>query len=189
MGCDRCWSAEITNAFGRAYPDLYNLHSIETSACMSTHRLPAIGEYMLLSEKRDCPVAVCTLASLDLVERLHAMHPPGLSIVGKLETENIGIEKVVRNVLHLKNLRTFILCGADSKGHMSGDALLALHRNGMDAQGRIIGAKGKNPVLANLTAEEVKRFQNRVQGVNLIGCEDLSEISEQISQLASQQGV
>jgi tetrahydromethanopterin S-methyltransferase subunit A len=87
-------------------------------------------------------VAVVTLAS-----RLRA---EGAAISGPCKTENLGIEKIVANTISNCNIRFLIICGAESKGHLPGDTLLALHRNGIDEQGRIIGSKGAIPFIQNL---------------------------------------
>ncbi len=175
----------MTNTFGETYPDLNNLHSFEMPACHVEQalKLPAIGEYFLLSNEPDCPVAISTLSDAGLAERLYEMKPPGLSIVGKTETENIGIEKIVRNTLALTNLRYLILCGEDCKGHLSGDTMRALARNGVDAKMRIIGSAGKQPVLTNLGYGEVETFQDCIELVDLIGCTDTETISDMVRQL------
>ena len=48
------------------------------------------------------PVAVTTLGSVDLAREVSLEAPAGLCIVGKVETENIGIEKIIKNVLSNK---------------------------------------------------------------------------------------
>jgi len=91
---------------------------------------PAVaGEYFVVSA--DSPVAVTTLASADLAETLAKKKPDGLCIVGKTETENIGIDKIVKNVITNKNIRFLILSGSEVKGHFSGSTLLSLYENGL----------------------------------------------------------
>jgi tetrahydromethanopterin S-methyltransferase subunit A len=165
---------------------LNNLHSFEMPACAveNTLKLPAIGEYFLLSNEASCPVAISTLGDAGLSERLFEMKPRGLSIVGKTETENIGIEKIVRNTLALTNLRYLIVCGEDCKGHLSGDALRALVKNSVDEKMRIIGAEGKQPVLTNLEFREVEAFRERIELVDLIGCTDKARIGDLVKKLS-----
>jgi tetrahydromethanopterin S-methyltransferase subunit A len=88
-------------------------------------------------------VAVCTLHSKGLLGDIARADPQGLSIVGSLQTENLGIERVVENVVSNPNLRFLVLCGDDTPGavgHFPGQSLMALARNGSDPRGRIQGA-------------------------------------------------
>jgi len=120
-------------------------------------------------------VAVTTLAS--------HLHVKGAAIVGPCKTENLGVEKVVANMISNSNLRYLLLCGAESKGHLPGDALQALQRNGIDDQGRIIGSRGAIPFIQNLPREAVERFMRQVEVVNRIGLEDEAEIDVLVQEL------
>ncbi len=57
----------------------------------------------------ESPVAVTTLASHN--EDIPAA--AGAAIAGPCKTENLGIEKVVANIISNPNIRFLILCGAD----------------------------------------------------------------------------
>jgi tetrahydromethanopterin S-methyltransferase subunit A len=131
-------------------------------------------------------VAVVTLACLDLPQKIIDRLPAGLAIAGKLETENIGIDKLVKNVTANPHLRYLVIAGIDSVGHHSGQTLLALVENGVDPAGRVIGALGKRPVLKNVSPAEVEAFRRQIQVVDLIGCEDPERISDLIQELAGQ---
>jgi tetrahydromethanopterin S-methyltransferase subunit A len=150
--------------------------------------LPAIGEYQVISLKPQSSVALVTLASPELAERMSQLKPEGLSIAGKAETENIGIEKIIQNTLAIPALRTLILCGIDSEGHFAGQTLEAVVRNGVDENGRVIGSKGRKPVLANVSRDEVEAFRSQVQTVNLIGCLDEGVILNEIAARKDQRG-
>lgn len=126
----------------------------------------------MISLSLESCVALVTLASPELAERMSQLKPEGLSIAGKAETENIGIEKIIQNTLATPALRTLILCGIDSEGHFAGQTLEALVQNGVDENKRVIGSKGRKPVLANVSREEVEAFRSQIQTVNLIGCRD-----------------
>ena len=77
-------------------------------------------------------VAVCTLTSTDLPEKIFNNAKEKIAIIGFCETENIGIEKIVKNIITNSNIRYLILRGKDSdkgkKGHLSGQAIFSLHR-------------------------------------------------------------
>lgn len=95
------------------------------------------------------------------------LKPDGLSIVGKTETENIGIEKIIKNVLALPSIKYLILCGKDTEGHYSGNTLVSLVKNGVDLNKRVIESKGKKPVLSNITKEEVDAFRNQIEIIDM----------------------
>lgn len=92
----------------------------------------------------------------------------GAALAGTLQTENVGLEKVVCNVVANPNIRYVIVCGPESPGHLVGDAILALVRNGVDAGKRIIGAKAPTPYLFNLPQEFIDRFRSQVTVIDLI---------------------
>lgn len=100
-----------------------------------------------------------------------------------METENIGIEKIIQNTLATPSLKYLILCGEDSSGHFSGQTLLSLFEHGVDERMRIIGAKGKRPILANTTSEDVDKFRKQMEVVDMIGCTDLEKIIQKIEEL------
>jgi tetrahydromethanopterin S-methyltransferase subunit A len=56
----------------------------------------------------------------------------GAALSGTIQTENIGFEKVVCNVVANPNIRYMIVGGPESEGHLTGEALKALIRNGVD---------------------------------------------------------
>ena len=101
--------------------------------------------------------------------------PADLAAVwGPLRTENIGIETLIANVLSNPRLRFVVLFGADVRGHMSGASLLALVRNGLDEQRRIIGAPGAVPFIENIGDDAIERFVLQVEVIDLLGETDPS---------------
>ena len=78
----------------------------------------------------ESPVAVTTLASHN--EDIPAA--AGAAIAGPCKTENLGIEKVVANIISNPNIRFLILCGAEVQGHITGQSIQALHENGCDPE-------------------------------------------------------
>jgi tetrahydromethanopterin S-methyltransferase subunit A len=92
----------------------------------------------------------------------------GAALAGTLQTENIGIEKLVSNIVANPNIRYLVLCWRESKGHMPADAVLKLLKNGVDEKRRIIGAEAPTPFLYNLKLEAVERFREQIKPVNLI---------------------
>jgi len=131
---------------------------------------PVRGDYVLGNP--EARVAVVTLAS--------HLRARGMSIIGPCKTENLGVEKIVANTVSNSNIRFLLICGMESKGHLPGDTILALHKNGIDEQGRILGSKGAIPFIQNLSAEAIKRFQDQITLIDRIGLEDEGEIEQLI---------
>jgi tetrahydromethanopterin S-methyltransferase subunit A len=131
------------------------------------------GEYDVGDAKS--PVAVATCGSHFNLFPIKA----GASISGPFKTENLGIEKIVANIISNPNIRTVIVCGSEVKGHISGDALISLYKYGLK-DGRIINAKGAIPYIENLDANAVKRFQEQVQLVEMVDVEDEAKITAAI---------
>lgn len=125
------------------------------------------------------PVAVISLGSNmndDLVGE-------GAAISGPLHTENLGIEKVVANVISNPNIRFVIICGSEVQGHITGKTMEALYENGIDSEKKsIIGSPGAIPFVENLPVEAVERFQEQVSIISMINNENIDEISARINE-------
>ena len=104
----------------------------------------------------------------------------GAALAGTLQTENIGIEKIVCNVVGNPNIRYIVLCGVDVEGHHSGDALRALLENGIDQRWTIVGSKAVTPYLFNTPKEAIERFRKQVTLVNLLGEMDPEVITKAV---------
>lgn len=92
----------------------------------------------------------------------------GAALAGTLQTENIGLEKVICNTVSNSNIRYLIVCGPESPGHLVGDTILALARNGIDANKRVIGAAAPTPYVFNIPEEYVQRFRDQVSVIDLV---------------------
>ena len=127
------------------------------------------------------PVAVITMGShLDET----AICAAGAALAGSCKTENLGIEKIVANIISNPNIRFVLLCGTEVKGHLSGQSIEAMHKNGVDG-GKIVGSGGAIPFLENLTTDHIKRFQEQVELVNIMESEDIGQISAKIAELTA----
>ena len=128
------------------------------------------------------PVAVCSCGShLKYSELLAA----GAALAGPCKTENIGIEKMVANIVSNPNIRYLIITGMEVKGHITGQAADSFIKNGIDKEGRIIGAKGAIPFIQNLTPESIERVRSQVEAINMIDTEDMGAIKGKIQELVS----
>lgn len=92
----------------------------------------------------------------------------GAALSGTLQTANIGIEKLVCNIVANPNIRYLILGGPESKGHKTGDAIRALLKNGIDEKIRIIDTAGLTAVLHNVPDEFIQRFRKQL---TLVDCQ------------------
>ena len=132
LGCEHRYPAVVTNVFNEAFSKDIQMQSSTCGLEAITKRgRLIIGEYFV-SDDEACSVAVTTLASGDLAEAIAEIKPKGLCIVGKTETENIGIDKIIKNAITNPSIRFLIVAGKDSQGHQSGKTLLALWENGVD---------------------------------------------------------
>lgn len=140
--------------------------------------LPIRHEYYLGRGDR---VAICTLASIDLLEEISKSEiiMDRVAIAGRLLSENRGIDAMVKFTLEHPKLAHIIVCGKDVRGHRAGQALLSLYKNGIDSTtGRIIGATGPYPALKS-TAQQVDKFRRQVVAmVDMIGTDDIAKIAE-----------
>jgi tetrahydromethanopterin S-methyltransferase subunit A len=126
----------------------------------------------------ESPVAVVTLGS----HFGKVFTDIGAAIEGTAKTENIGLEKVIVNIISNPNIRFLILCGSEIMGHVTGQSLEALYHNGVK-EGRIVDAKGAIPFIENLNEEHLERFQKQVEFISDIGNEDVSKISAKVKEL------
>jgi tetrahydromethanopterin S-methyltransferase subunit A len=193
IGCKKCWGAdatiELANHFDEVEVDQCgngDEKAFDRSKSMlvysSTYGGPSTtrswpphpGDYLL--GKPDGTVAICTLSNRDLPVRLVAAAEPAIAIAGRCDTENIGIEKIVLNLVTNPRIRWLVICGEEAKGHRAGDALLRLKQQGVDADMRVLETASWRPILKNLTLLEVARFREQIEEINLIGTTDLKVI-------------
>jgi tetrahydromethanopterin S-methyltransferase subunit A len=125
------------------------------------------------------PVAAVTMGS-HLDEE--GICSAGAAICGSCKTENLGLEKVIANIISNPNIRFMLCCGTEVKGHLAGQTMKALHKNGVK-EGRVVGAEGAIPFIENLKDEAIKRFQEQVEVVDIMETEDLGAIKAKIAEL------
>ncbi len=196
LGCKVCLGAEATRRIAETFGDSVlecgtgtcAPHSPEGMTVCSvppakTSWPPYPGDYVVGNPSGS--IAVCTLASHDLPNSLMASGEPGIAISGRCDTENIGVEKVVLNVLANSNIRWLILCGNEAEGHRPGDAFLKLKEFGVDATMRIPNAASWRPILKNLTMLHVARFRQQVEMVDMIGRTELASVLKTVRETAS----
>ncbi len=120
------------------------------------------------------PAAVAIILNTDAdkippeLERLvRAGAESGAALAGMVQTENIGFEKMICNIVANPNIRYLVLGGPESEGHSTGEALKALLVHGVDGKRRIIGTSAPHPYLYNLSMEAIERFRKQITLVDV----------------------
>ncbi|TXT57562.1 MAG: hypothetical protein BAJATHORv1_10264 [Candidatus Thorarchaeota archaeon] len=127
----------------------------------------------------DGSIAICTLGKKIEVDADYC-------IIGTCKTENIGIERVIVNVVSNTNIRFFILAGPEVPGHLTGSSMRCLHKHGIDADTRkIIDAPGAIPYIENVPLEAVERFRNQVEFIDMMNTSNPDIIAAKVEELRS----
>ena len=128
--------------------------------------LPINEEFYLGNS--DSSIAICTLSSIDLLKNFaNSEILNQISIVGRLLSENKGIDSIIKYVNKNPKVDTIIVCGKEVWGHKSGHSLFQLYKNGTDQNNRIINSTSPDPFLT-VSKSEIKYFQDNVNLIDLI---------------------
>jgi tetrahydromethanopterin S-methyltransferase subunit A len=140
--------------------------------------LPIPEEYY--SGNSNSSIAVCTLSSIDLLKKLaNSEILSHVSIVGRLLSENKGIDSIIKYINKNQKINIIIVCGKEVWGHKAGHSLFQLHKNGVDKNNRIINSTSPDPYLT-VSKSQIQYFQNNITLVNLIAETDFATISDKI---------
>ncbi len=125
-------------------------------------------------------VAVCTLSSLNLLRKMaNSDILQHISIVGRLLSENKGIDAIIRHVNQNKKIKTIIVCGKEVWGHKAGHSLFKLYQNDIDKNGRIVGSTSPDPFLT-VTKSQINYFRNEINLVDMINETNFNKIKQKI---------
>jgi tetrahydromethanopterin S-methyltransferase subunit A len=120
------------------------------------------------------PVAVAIILNRDedkippeIENLIRAGIESGAALSGSVQTENIGFEKIVCNIVANPNIRYLILGGPESEGHLTGEALKALIHHGVDEKKRILETDAPHPFLFNLPGAMIERFRKQLVLIDL----------------------
>lgn len=127
------------------------------------------GEYVLGDPDSSVAILIIGRGAVDVPAELFCLK-------GIMKTENVGLEKVILNVVANPRIRFLVVCGKEEFGHFPADAILKLVENGIDHERRIIGARSAIPFLCSLPQEAVDRFREQVKLVDLVHPKDSNEI-------------
>ena len=144
---------------------------------MDNNDWPPISGDFHVKAPQGC-VAVCTLGKKLEVQAEYC-------IIGTCKTENIGIERIVINVVSNPAIRFFILAGPEVPGHLTGNSLRAMYNSGVDSETRkIVDAPGAIPFIENIPLESVERFRQQVEFVDMINNSRVDEIAAKVEELS-----
>jgi tetrahydromethanopterin S-methyltransferase subunit A len=133
-------------------------------------------------------LAICTLSDMSLLSEIISRKDimQKILLVGRLLSENRGIDNILHTIYNYPQLKCLILCGRDVKGHLPGQALISLHDFGTGDGGHIIGARGNSPILKS-TKEEITYFRTNIEIINLIDSRDIRQIKLLMDKLTAEQ--
>ncbi len=133
---------------------------------------PEEGRYIRGNDASPVAVAIILCSDADKIPPeieglVRAGIESGAALAGTVQTENIGFEKIVCNVVANPNIRYLVVGGPESEGHLTGEALKALIENGVDARMRIQGTASPHPFLYNLPMTFIDRFRQQLSLIDL----------------------
>lgn len=142
------------------------------------------GKYVVGNPLSPAAVVVILASPYDRIpnyveELVRTAIESGAAIGGTLQTANIGIEKIIINIVSNPNIRFVVVVGKESLGHYPGDAFRAFVLNGIDENQNIIGSRAPIAIIKNLPIEAIKRFRDQVTLIDLLGIND-SKVVEKV---------
>ena len=133
---------------------------------------PEEGRYLRGNDASPAAVAVILCHDADKIppeieSLVRAGIESGAALSGTVQTENIGFEKIVCNVVANPNIRYLVVGGPESEGHLTGEALKSLILYGVDKKLRIMETSAPHPFLYNLPMELIERFREQLSLIDL----------------------
>ena len=140
------------------------------------HLLPIQQEYYIGKGRI---IAICTLSSLDLLKEIKNNNQimEKIAIVGRLLSENKGIDEIIKFTTNNNSMKYLLLCGEEVKGHLSGQTLIALKKNGIDQNKKVINAAAPYPFLTR-SNDEIEYFRQHINIIDKIGLKDIDKIKD-----------
>lgn len=128
----------------------------------------------------DSKIAICTLSSLDLLKKMgNSEILQHVSFVGRLLSENKGIDAIIQTVYQNQKIKTIVVCGKEVWGHKAGHSLFNLYKNGIDKNGKIIGSTSPDPFLT-VSPIQIDYFRSKITLINMINETDFDKIKQKI---------
>ena len=143
--------------------------------------IPIKHEYYLGNGTR---IAICTLSSVNLLREISndTKLMNKVAIVGRLLSENRGIDNIIKYCITNRELVHLIVCGKDGNGHKAGHSLISLFDKGISKVGKIIMSKSPYPNLVS-SYDDVQSIRGRITIHNLIEETNLNIIAGYLDEL------
>jgi len=130
----------------------------------------ASGDYVLGNEASSVAVLIVGRGAVEVPPELYR-------IKGILKTENIGLERVIANIISNPKIRVLVLCGKEEFGHFPGAAIHALMKSGVNEHRRILNTRSAIPFLCDLPPDAIERFREQVELVDVMDDSPAQEIA------------
>ncbi len=127
------------------------------------------GDYTLGNQHSPIAILIIGRGQVDIPKER-------FNIMGTVKTENLGLEKVILNVISNPRVRFLIVCGKEEFGHYPADAVIKISTNGIDDRRRIIDSRSAIPYICNIGPEAVERFRLQVEVVDLVHPKESEEV-------------
>ena len=143
--------------------------------------IPIKHEYYLGNGRR---IAICTLSSVNLLREISndTKLMNKVAIVGRLLSENRGVDKIINYCITNRELVHLIVCGKDGSGHRAGHSLITLFDKGISKEGKIIMSQSPYPNLVS-SYDDVQAIRGRITIHNLIEETNLNFIEAYLDRL------
>jgi tetrahydromethanopterin S-methyltransferase subunit A len=133
---------------------------------------PEDGRYIRGNDASPVAVAIILCSDADKIppeieNLVRAGVESGAALSGTVQTENIGFEKIICNIVSNPNIRYLIVGGPESEGHLTGEAMKALLQNGVDEKKRIKNTSSPHPFLYNIPTTFIDRFRKQLSLIDL----------------------
>jgi tetrahydromethanopterin S-methyltransferase subunit A len=133
---------------------------------------PEDGRYIRGNDASPVAVAIILCSDADKIPSeienlVRAGVESGAALSGTVQTENIGFEKIICNIVSNPNIRYLIIGGPESEGHLTGEAMKALLQNGVDEKKRIKNTSSPHPYLYNIPTAFIDRFRKQLSLIDL----------------------
>ncbi len=139
------------------------------------------GDYTVLNPTAS--VAILFLGDTRIIGSSFFSSLENIAIIGNVTTENIGVEYVLKNLISNPFIRHLVIIGEDINGHLPGNAIINLHKNGVDEKQRIINATGARPILKNTLPQEIAQFRQQTTIHNFSHYDDIDTLKVKIQSL------
>jgi len=146
------------------------------------------GRYRVLNAS--APVVVATLGSEELAADLQSIAPAGLCMTAELRSAG-DATKLLRNLTTNLAVQRLVIAGADESRTTLGRALVELGGNTKASNGDSKGdpdelATMVRGIRAELPDEDLERFRNQIEVIDLVGCGDVDKILSRVAQSAGE---